>query len=68
LQSSMYLWVDNGSTDFHGQPGEGHILDVQWNNDIYARATITTFDKTKVVFHVDNLTSGWEIYTNIVIT
>lgn len=68
LQSSMYLWVDNGSTDFHGQPGEGHIVDVQWSGTIYARATITTFDKNKVVFHVDNLTSGWEIYTNIVIT
>lgn len=68
LQSSMYLWVDNGSTTFHGQPGEGHILDVQWSGTVYARATITTFDKNKVIFHVDNLTSGWEIYTNIVIT
>lgn len=68
LQSSSYLWVDNGSTDFHGQPGEGHIVDVQWSGTIYARATITEFTKNKVVVHVSDLASGWEIYTNIVIT
>lgn len=68
LQSSSYLWVDNGSTTFHGQPGEGHIIDVQWSGTIYARATITEFTKNKVVVHVSDLASGWEIYTNVVIT
>lgn len=68
LQSSMYFLATNTSTTFRGQPGEGHIVDVQYSGTIYARATITTFDKTKVVFHVSDLASGWEIYTNIVIT
>lgn len=68
LQSSSYIWVDNGSTTFHGQPGEGHIVDVQWSGTIYARATITDFSKSAVVFNVSTLASGWEIYANLVIT
>ena len=68
LQSSSYIWVQNGSTTFHGQPGEGHIIDVQWSGTIYARATITSFSKSSVIFNVSTLDTGWEIYTNIVIT
>jgi hypothetical protein len=68
LQSASYLWVQNGSTTFHGQPGEGHIVNVEWDGTVYARATITVFSKTKVVVHVSDLAAGWEIYTNIVIT
>lgn len=68
LQSSMYVYVSNGSTTFHGQPGEGHIVDVQWSGTVYARATITSFNRNAVTFHVDTLVAGWEIYTNIVIT
>ncbi len=47
---------------------EGNIVDVQWSGTIYARATITSFSKTSVVFNVSTLASDWEIYTNIVIT
>lgn len=68
LQSSSYLWVDNGSTTFHGQPGEGHIVDVQWSGDIYARATVTSFSKTAIIINVSTLEDGWEIYANVVIT
>lgn len=68
LQSSTFLWVDNGSTTFHGQPGEGNIVNVEWGGSIYARASITSFSKTSIIFHVETLVAGWEIYTNIVIT
>ncbi len=68
IQSSMYLWVTNTSTTFRGQPGEGHIVDVQWGGTIYARMTVTDFNKDFVTFTVSYLESGWEIYTNIVIT
>lgn len=68
LQSSMYLWVSTGPTTFKGQPGEGHIVDVQSGGTIYARATVTTFNKDKIIFHVSHLQSTWQIYANIIIT
>jgi hypothetical protein len=68
LQSSMYLWVDNGSTTFRGQPGEGHIVDVQSAGTIYARMTVVDFNRDAIKLNVSYLSSGWEIYTNIVVT
>lgn len=68
LQSSMYFLATNSSTTYRGQPGEGHIVDVQYSGNIYARATVTEFSRSKIVFNVSNLSSGWEIYANIVIT
>ena len=68
LQSSNFFLATNGSTTFRGQPGEGHILDVQFAGTVYARMTVTEFNKTRVVFKVSYLEPTWEIYTNIVIT
>jgi hypothetical protein len=68
LQSSSFFLGTNGSTTFRGQPGEGHILDVQYAGTVYARMTVTEFNKNRVVFRVSYLETDWEIYTNIVIT
>ena len=68
LQSCTYLWVSNGSSNYHGQPSEGHILNVEWGGTIYARMTVTDFSKSAITLRVDVLDTNWEIYTNIVIT
>jgi len=70
-QSSSFLSVTRGGTsDFYAGVSEDHILSVNFptTGTIQARATIVDFSKTAITIDVPNLTSGWEITLNYVIT
>jgi len=70
-QSSSFLSVTRGGTsDFYAGVSEDHILSVNFpsTSTIQARATIVNFSKTAITVDVPNLTSGWEITLNYVIT
>lgn len=68
VQSGTYTSTESPNT-FHALTTEGHIISVEYPaSTIHARATVTTFDKDKIIIHVSNLDSGWSINANFIIT
>ena len=67
LQSNSYIWTQS-SNIFRALSGEFHIVNVQGGSTIYARATVTEFNKEKIVIVVSDLEPNWTIAANIVIT
>lgn len=70
-QSSSFLSVTRGGTsNFYAGVSEDHIVSVNFpsTSDIQARATIIDFSRTSITIDVPNLTSGWEITLNFIIS
>lgn len=73
-QSSVYLYTQPNALAggvFHTLVSEFHIVDVSGfptGADIYARATIVGFSKNAVLVEVSDLTAGWEMNINYIIT
>lgn len=72
LQSCTYFGAEGATGNLHTVAGEGHIINVRHNEGsgttTFARATVTTFSKSKIEIVVSNLASGWSINANYVIT
>jgi hypothetical protein len=67
LQSSAYFGAESAGGAMHTLSGEGHIVNVFYTT-AHARATVTSFSKSKIEIVVSNLDAGWEINMNYVIT
>lgn len=70
-QSSSFISVTRGGTsDFYAGVSEDHIVSINFptTSTIQARATVVDFSKSAITIDVPNLTSGWEITLNFVIS
>lgn len=68
LQSCTYFGAEGATGALHTLAGEGHIVNVFYSATVFARATVTTFSKSKIEIVVSDLSSGWSINANYVIT
>lgn len=70
-QSSSFISVTRGGTsNFYAGVSEDHIVSINFptTNDIQARATVVDFSRSAITIDIPNLTSGWEITLNFVIS
>jgi len=67
LQSSSYISAQS-SNIFRALSGEGHIVNVAVGSTIYARMTVTEFNRDKIVLVVSDLATDWTISANLIIT